>query len=530
MEKIKSGFEFIVSSYKRTAAVLAVAALTLAIPFTISFLSQRQDIRQRAYNKDDFVERVPPCAPTGDVKQNEIINESDFEEIEEIIEEDEKKAKKIAEGESVKEETDPEKIAANQAKRARADVNGDQQVTSGDVKLVAQFLLNQTETFPGCLTEVGVALDTPAPSQDSPPPPTFCPGIPDCLPGQTLIHGDPEPGSANQCPIYQCTGTNTCGDGVCQNIVCLSLNCPIAESIDNCPKDCSPTPTSVRETCESCLKKGFSSLCQSDIVRQGPNGEALLDPPTCGNFADGLHCRSCQPTPTTVPNETYLKLAFKLTGIGVGSSSAGLTSAPQRPRRNFEVVILNSQNQPVLTTKGWASYYAGTDSVTSPGVYTGGVTLGTDFPTGSYLVKVRMDNTLWKAVPGIQNITGGGNNSISTPVSLITGDVNGDNVINLLDYNLFLSCLGGKCPESVPVYSDLDNYTVEGSPSGTTITCVPRPACLDASPPCLPPEPARGWCPFKSLQKALFDFNDDGIVDEVDLNILYFAFSKRQGD
>ena len=33
-----------------------------------------------------------------------------------------------------------------------------------------------------------------------------------------------------------------------------------------------------------------------------------------------------------------------------------------------------------------------------------------------------------------------------------------------------------------------------------------------------------------NFQKETFDFNDDGIVDEIDLNILYFGFSKRNGD
>ena len=48
MEWIRSGFDFIFSSYKRAAAVLFIFALVLAIPITVNFLGQRQDIRQRA--------------------------------------------------------------------------------------------------------------------------------------------------------------------------------------------------------------------------------------------------------------------------------------------------------------------------------------------------------------------------------------------------------------------------------------------------------------------------------------------------
>ena len=29
-----------------------------------------------------------------------------------------------------------------------------------------------------------------------------------------------------------------CGDGTCQEVVCLALGCPCAESEDSCPKDC----------------------------------------------------------------------------------------------------------------------------------------------------------------------------------------------------------------------------------------------------------------------------------------------------
>ena len=48
MQELRSGFRFIFTSYKRTAAILFIAALTLAIPITVSLLGQQQEIRQRA--------------------------------------------------------------------------------------------------------------------------------------------------------------------------------------------------------------------------------------------------------------------------------------------------------------------------------------------------------------------------------------------------------------------------------------------------------------------------------------------------
>src|SRR3989344_1887005 len=55
MENLKAGFEFIFSSYKRTAAILFIGALTLAIPITITLVGQQQDIRQRASTSDNVI-------------------------------------------------------------------------------------------------------------------------------------------------------------------------------------------------------------------------------------------------------------------------------------------------------------------------------------------------------------------------------------------------------------------------------------------------------------------------------------------
>lgn len=33
---------------------------------------------------------------------------------------------------------------------------------------------------------------------------------------------------------------NLCGDGICQEIVCLGSGCPCAETPENCPIDCGP--------------------------------------------------------------------------------------------------------------------------------------------------------------------------------------------------------------------------------------------------------------------------------------------------
>ena len=179
------------------------------------------------------------------------------------------------------------------------------------------------------------------------------------------------------------------------------------------------------------------------------------------------------PTPTGIPSgTTSLSLSITLTGIGVSQNPAlGINNNPKRPQRNVGVTIVNSGNQQVGSFNSTIDYDAAT------GKYKGNVNLGSNFVSGSYLVKVRFDNTLWKTIPGIQNITSG--QTYKAPeATLVSGDIIQDNEINLLDYNALLSCFGTQ-------------------------------ACAT---------------------KVQADLNDDDKVEELDLNILYAGFAKRVGD
>jgi len=198
----------------------------------------------------------------------------------------------------------------------------------------------------------------------------------------------------------------------------------------------------------------------------------------CSSVAFGLS-NSCPlptqpptPQPTIPPGTTSLSLSITLTGIGVSQNPAlGINNNPRRPARNVQAVLINSDNQQVATFSATVNF----DSAT--GRYRGNIGLGNNFISGSYLVKVRLDNTLWKTIPGIQNITSG--QIYNAPqAALVSGDIIQNNEINLLDYNALLSCYGAR-------------------------------ACTT---------------------KVQADANDDGKVDELDLNILYAGFARRVGD
>ncbi|HVT00967.1 MAG TPA: VWA domain-containing protein [Patescibacteria group bacterium] len=146
------------------------------------------------------------------------------------------------------------------------------------------------------------------------------------------------------------------------------------------------------------------------------------------------------PTATITPQNTTVSLDLSLIGIGAPSSDSarlGINSSPQRPTRLVQVQIYNAQNQLVASNSGNVAFNSTT------GTYKGTIDLGSNFQTGNYLIKTRMDNTLFKTSAGIVSITAGATNAAPS-TQLVSGDVNHDNVINLLDYNQFITCIQNK--------------------------------------------------------------------------------------
>lgn len=79
-------------------------------------------------------------------------------------------------------------------------------------------------------------------------------------------------------------------------------------------------------------------------------------------------------------------------------------------------------------------------------------------------------------------------------------------------------------------YGELTVNVVSSLPSGTpttTISTTPTATISATGGPTLTPTPT---LPAITLPSYLFDLNDDGKVDEVDLNILLTGFAKRNGD
>ncbi|MDO8460930.1 MAG: hypothetical protein Q7S38_00645 [bacterium] len=107
-------------------------------------------------------------------------------------------------------------------------------------------------------------------------------------------------------------------------------------------------------------------------------------------------------------------------------------------QRPVEIELFDSNNQPLPIKTGTVDFSKTTNR------FKGTVDMGS-LAAGNYAVKVKTPKYLKKLIPGIQTITKGRTAPyIIPPVTLIVGDANNDNRINVLDLNIWLGCYQGK--------------------------------------------------------------------------------------
>lgn len=177
------------------------------------------------------------------------------------------------------------------------------------------------------------------------------------------------------------------------------------------------------------------------------------------------------PSTTTTPasGDTQLKIAASLTGIG-GKSTLGENTSPKHSKVSATISILDTSNHEVAKKT--------VDTTFNSSAFTYDATIPLALAPGSYIVKVKFPNTLVRTIPGFVNIAA---STTPTTVTLISGDINGDNILDSADYDLVISCLKKAA------------------------------TCTDAT-----------------IAKA--DLNDDGSVDILDLNIILSGLARRAGD
>lgn len=175
-------------------------------------------------------------------------------------------------------------------------------------------------------------------------------------------------------------------------------------------------------------------------------------------------------SPTRLPTDNQQKtltigLDLKLPGVGTGVPN---NTNPLRPTRTVTAYLFDARNNLAKTATGDVSYNSSTGS------YKGDISIN-DLPTGQYRVEAKLDNTLQTKIPGIVATTQ--QNTTLPTATFIPGDIDQNNVLDLKDYNTFISCFGTK-------------------------------SCGNL--------------------RVLLDLNDDKLVNEKDLNVLLRSFESRQ--
>lgn len=149
--------------------------------------------------------------------------------------------------------------------------------------------------------------------------------------------------------------------------------------------------------------------------------------------------------PTTAPEEgtTSVVVNLMLHGIGEGGDAVNPNSQgnmnPLHPQRTVSVDVYNAQNQLVATKQGIITFN------TASGAFTGNISLGNTITTGAHTIRIKVDQYLRGIVAGIQMLNAGQTASLPS-LTLTAGDVNNDNAINIVDYNIIVGCYSDLLP------------------------------------------------------------------------------------
>jgi uncharacterized protein YkwD len=138
---------------------------------------------------------------------------------------------------------------------------------------------------------------------------------------------------------------------------------------------------------------------------------------------------SPDPTPAPVGADMQISVQVQIHGIGQGGNNS-----PKHLTRKVTAIVFGAQqaNQAVTTGTGFLSY-------DGSNYFSGLIHLG-KLSEGAYFIKLVSDNTLQVlAKPEFQTLKIGKVTAVP-PVTLYQGDMNGDNVLDINDYNLILPC------------------------------------------------------------------------------------------
>lgn len=189
--------------------------------------------------------------------------------------------------------------------------------------------------------------------------------------------------------------------------------------------------------------------------------------------------------PETGGSGTSFLITVLLHGIGVSGDNANPTASslsnknPKTPTRKATLSFYNSVTDQLVTTATGDISYSSTN-----GNYVGKVVTSSPLAAGTYNIRAKTTQHLQRLFIPAKTISLTQDNLLP-PITLVAGDINNDNKLNILDYNILMDC-----------YSDLS----------------PAKSCSDAN------------------KKISADINDDGLVNQTDYNLFIRNISTQPGE
>jgi hypothetical protein len=314
---------------------------------------------------------------------------------------------------------------------------------------------------------------------------------------------------SNTCGVDKCTGADDCPQ---PKYKCSNGSCAPDPNGTMTQPECSKA-CGVKDTCEGtcmiacsymykvgvgkcvtnqqtptcCVSSDSSSTTLSTIATDPNNPNDPITPTTTTTQCPWYN-PWCSGTTTTVPGgNTLLALNVGLDGLGttgdnLNSSSVDSNKNPKHTTRSALVKVFDKTGAEKVSATGTVDY------ISSSGKFTGTIGIPNFTETGEYTVKVKADGFLTKLYSGIQTITKGATKTMAL-VTLVNGDINNDNAITVLDYNLLINC------------SSFNKSKI----STATAAC-------------------------STTYQTLADLDDNGTIDQYDVNLFIREFSAQSGD
>lgn len=206
------------------------------------------------------------------------------------------------------------------------------------------------------------------------------------------------------------------------------------------------------------------SKAQSPVTSPTPNS-TISSVPTATPWPPTSIPQTSVPGFVAKPDDTQVYANIKIIGIGIDGNAQ-----PKHLSRYVQVEIFDLTNKSVARGNGNLTY-------DNHDLFSGIIHLG-KIDNGKYYIKIAGNNTLVRLVkPQFQELNNTNLNILSS-VTLIQGDINANNIMDINDYNSMLPCFQNT----------------------------------------------------KCQYKELIDFNDDDITNAIDYNILLSNFWGAQGD